>query len=271
VESGRHRTAGLARATGPGYKRGVTLRLPAVLVAAAAALAAAAPVSAATPNDVYRNYPRTALINLDAAVPSGVGAGRFADLTLSVAAGWSRTVTGSTLAEPGYRDGTNAIGFSNALPDQVLGAYIFWARRVYKPKKVCKGHRPHRRCHKVKRYAYTAVPEADVAFNAGFDWNAGPRYPRDDEIDLASVEIHELGHFHDPNDRHGARCSGSPLTESLGYGEWWRDYEDWHEVGCDNSPAKRIGDVFPAGEQPRYQRIVHWLPDRVVSRRAAPR
>jgi hypothetical protein len=261
----------VARTGALGYKRQVTLRLPALVVAALAALAAAAPASASARTDVFRNFPTQAQVNVDDAIPAEVDAADFADLTLAVADGWGIGITGATLAAPGYRDGTNAIGFSDGLPRDVLGAYIFWAQRVYKKKRVCTGRRPHRHCRRVKRYAYSTVPEGDVAFNASFNWNAGPRYPRDDEIDLASVTIHELGHFADPNLRHGKRCSGSPLTESLGFGEWWRGSDDWHMVGCSNSPSKRIGDSFGTSTPTRYERVVHWLPDRVVSPRAARR
>jgi hypothetical protein len=231
---------------------------------AAATLAAAAPVAGAASADWYTVAPRSASINVQDGFPLEVRPDHFADLTGSVATGWKLGIDGVTLAEPGALDGVNSIGFSNALPDDVLGAYIYWPRRVYAVKKVCKRKHGKRRCHRVKRYRYSEVTEADVAFNASFRWNEGPRYPGDGEIDLESVEIHELGHFNDPNRQHGARCSGSPLTESLAYGEWWRGQDDWFEYGCSNSPSKLLAKTTPLRLAARYERVEHRLPDRVI-------
>ena len=230
--------------------------------------AVAAPAAGAASADLYTVAPRTMSINLQDGFPLEVQPDRFAALTDAVAAGWRLGIDGVTLAEPGARDGVNSIGFSSALPEDVLGAYIYWPRRVYGYKKVCRKRRHHkRRCHRVKRYRYSEVTEADVAFNASFRWNPGPRYPGDDEIDLASVEIHELGHFNDPNRPHGTRCSGSPLTESLAYGEWWRGEDDWFEYGCSNSPGKLMAKATPVRLAARYQRVEHRLPDRVIGAR----
>jgi hypothetical protein len=238
--------------------------LLALVVLACLALPASA---GAASRDVFVGAPRSAAINLDSSFPLEVSPDRFAALTDAVAGGWRLSVRGVTLAEPGARDGVNAIGFSTALPDDVLGAYIFWPRRVYSYKKKCRRVNGRRRCHRVKKYRYSEVTEADVAFNARFRWNEGPRYPDDDEIDLASVEIHELGHFNDPNRPHGARCSGSPLTESLAYGEWWRGSDDWFEYGCSNSPGKLLASPAAARVAVHYARVPHWLPDRVSGSR----
>ena len=117
-------------------------------------------------------------------------------------------------------------------------------------------------CRRVKRYLHTEITEADVAFSTAFYWNQGPAYPGGDQIDLPTVEFHELGHFHDPNRPHGHRCSGSPLTESLGYGEWWRAPGDWYEQYCTDTPVSRRLDRAAPG--PIFERVVHPLPDRVI-------
>jgi hypothetical protein len=235
-----------------------------LLAAAVAALATATTAQAAI-HDRYVHAPRSAWINNSDAVPMEVDADYFAALTTAVAEdGWGLRIRGATLATPGARDGVNSIGFTSALPQDVLGAYIFWPRRVYKSKKVCKKRKHHKRvCRRVKRYRYTEIKEADVAFSTSFHWNQGPDYPPGDAIDLTTVEIHELGHFEDPNKRHGKRCSGSPLTESLGFGEWWRAPNDWFEAECSNSPAKRQARP-PQLPEPIFQRIEHQLPDRVL-------
>jgi len=240
-------------------------RITAILMAAAiAALAVAATAQGAT-RDRYVHPPRSASINSADFIPLEVEPGRFESLTTAVAEdGWGLRIDGSTMASPGARDGVNAIGFTSALPRDVLGAYIFWPRRVYKRVKVCKKRKHHKRvCRRVKRYRHTVIKEADVAFSTSFHWNQGPSYPGEDEIDLTTVEIHELGHFEDPNKKHGRRCSGSPLTESLGFGEWWRAPNDWFEAECSNSPAKRLV-AAPQEPEPVFLTVAHPLPDRVV-------
>jgi len=232
------------------------------LAAAASGLAmACAPAEAA--GEHFVNAPGNVSINSSSEIPIDVDPGYFAMLTTAVATGYRIAIDGPTLAAPGALDGVNSIGFSAGLPQDVLGAYIYWPRRVYTAQKLCV-RRNHRRrvCRRVKRYLHTEITEADVAFSTAFNWNQGPAYPAGDQIDLPTVEFHELGHLDDPNRPHGRRCSGSPLTESLGYGEWWRGPHDWYEEECTNAPAapKRRA----AASTPIFQRIVHPLPDRVI-------
>jgi hypothetical protein len=212
----------------------------------------------------FVNMPRSASINSSSEVPIQVDPVYFKTLTSVVATSWRITIEGDTLATPGVLDGVDSIGFSAALPENVLGAYVYWPRRVYKMQTKCVRRRHARRvCRRVKRYVHTEITEADVAFSTAFRWNQGPGYPGGDQIDLPTVEFHELGHFNDPNRPHGLRCSGSPLTESLGYGEWWRAPGDWYEQYCTNSPAERQR-INAAATTPIFQRVVHPLPDRVV-------
>jgi hypothetical protein len=240
-------------------------RRTAILLATCIAALALPGAAGAASRDHYLHPPRSAAINSSDYLPLEIDPGRFEALTTSVAEGrWGLRIDGATMRPPGARDGVNSIGFTSALPRDVLGAYIFWPRRVYRSKKVCKKRKNHRRvCRRVKRYHHTEVKEADVAFSTEFHWNPGPAYPAGDEIDLPTVEIHELGHFDDPNKRHGKRCSGSPLTESLGFGEWWRGPGDWYEEECSNSPAERqkVAAQLP---EPVFQTIAYPLPDRVV-------
>jgi hypothetical protein len=69
------------------------------------------------------------------------------------------------------------------------------------------------------------VVESDLALNASENWNAGPKYPALDQVDLESVLLHELGHMAG-NKKHKPRCSNSPMIEALGAGEWWRGARD---------------------------------------------
>jgi len=232
-------------------------------MAAAASGLALACASAEAASEHFVDAPRRASINSSSEIPIAVDPAYFATLTTAVAAGYRITIDGSTLARPGVLDGVDSIGFSADLPQDVLGAYIYWPRRVYKAQKLCV-RRNHRRrvCRRVRRYLHTELTEADVAFSTAFYWNQGPAYPGKDQIDLPTVAFHELGHFDDPNRPHGRRCSGSPLTDSLGYGEWWRGPRDWYEEECTNAPAAaKRGTAAPT---PIFQRIVHPLPDRVI-------
>src|SRR5215210_2499069 len=94
-----------------------------------AALALTSAAGAAT-RDRYVNPPRSASINSADFVPLEVDPGRFEALTTTVAESrWGLRIDGPTMATPGARDDVNAIGFTSALPRDVLGAYIFWPRR----------------------------------------------------------------------------------------------------------------------------------------------
>ena len=231
-----------------------------ITLAAASSLTIACSASAAAAREHFTSAPRSAAVNSANGIPLGVDPARFKTLTTLVAGGWHIPIEGDTLATPGDRDGVDSIGFSSTLPENVLGAYIYWPRRLYRWQTRC----VHQVCRRVRRYVRTDITEADVAFSTAFPWNQGPGYPAQDEIDLPTVEFHELGHFHDPNRPHGHRCSGSPLTESLGYGEWWRSRSDWYEQYCTNAPsARQKTATLPS---PIFARIVHPLPDRVVGR-----
>jgi hypothetical protein len=239
------------------------------MTVAASGLALACATTAAAASEHFVHAPGNASINIASSVPIEVDPARFATLTTEVANHWQITIDGATLATAGARDGVNSIGFSATLPQDVLGAYIYWPRRVYKAQKLCVRRANRRRvCRRVKRYVHTEITEADVAFSTAFYWNQGPGYPGSDQIDLPTVEFHELGHFHDPNRPHGHRCSGSPLTESLGYGEWWRSRSDWYEEYCTSTPAAPHQKLAAASAPPSpiFTRVVHPLPDRTVGR-----
>src|SRR6266550_1934177 len=109
---------------------GRTARMLGALAAVASGLAmACAPAEAA--GEHFVNAPRNASINSSSEI----------------------AIDGPTLAAPGALDGVNSIGFSAGLPQDVLGAYIYCPRRVYKAQKLCV-RRNHRRrvCRRVKRY-----------------------------------------------------------------------------------------------------------------------
>jgi hypothetical protein len=256
----------MARAPREAYGgNGMTGRTARMLGATAAAIASAlvpACTATAAAREHYTRAPRTASVNSSSGIPLNVEPTHFKTLTTLVAGHWQIPIDGDTLATPGVQDGVDSIGFSSTVPENVLGAYIYWPRRLYQLRRRC----VRRVCKRVRRYVRTDITEADVAFSTAFPWNEGPGYPAADAIDLPTVEFHELGHFHDPNRPHGHRCSGSPLTESLGYGEWWRSRTDWYEQCCTNAPSTRAKAAAVAPSSPIFARIVHQLPDRIVGR-----
>ena len=221
----------------------------------------------AAPTERFTRFPRSASINSSSDIPLTVDGEHFETLTTLVAGHWQIPIDGETVATPGNRDGIDSIGFSSTLPENVLGAYIYWPRRLYRMQRRC----VHHVCKRVRRYVRSEVAEADVALSTAFPWNEGPAYPGPEQIDLPTVEFHELGHFHDPNRPHGHRCSGSPLTESLGYGEWWRSRADWYEQYCTNAPSSRAkrsaSAAAPGAPTAIFARIVHPLPDRLLRTR----
>jgi hypothetical protein len=240
-----------------------TLRALGALITACIALTTTAAAHAA---DHISYVPASGSVNVTDSVPPAVDPSGFNTLTSLVAGYWGLRIDGQTAAIPGDRDGTNAIGFSYALGKDTLGQYGYWTQRVYRWKRVCKLSNGHRSCHRVRRYQFTQVTESDIAFNATYNWNVGPGYPASDQMDLPTVAFHEFGHWADPNAPHEARCSGSPLTESTAFGEWWRGPGDWYEGECGNSPS------FPSAKRttrpaPRFRTVRRRLPDLVLGER----
>src|SRR3954466_11282540 len=163
-----------------------------IAAAIASSFVFASAASAAT-GERFVNVPQIAAINSSTDVPIGVDPVYFKSLTTAVAYSWRIPIGGETLALPGSRDGVNSIGFSSTLPENVLGAYVYWPRRLYRMQKRCtRGPGGRRVCKRGKRHVHPEIAEADVAFSNAFPWNQGPGYPGKDQIDLPTVEFHEL-------------------------------------------------------------------------------
>jgi hypothetical protein len=137
-------------------------------------------------------------------LPAAVSKTRFRTLAHTAAVRWRLRARGWTTAVAGVHDGKSVAGFSPDVPDGVLGLETDYLRNG-------------------------RVVERDLALNTAEDWAAGPAYPGLAQVDLESVMLHELGHMAG-NKRHRARCTNSPMIESLGAGEWWRGARDhWFE------------------------------------------
>jgi hypothetical protein len=232
---------------------------------AAALVASCALIGVGTARaDDYISYiPASGSVNPSDSIPAEIDPNGFTTLVTLVAGSYGLGIDGATDTLPGEKDGVNTIGFSYGLGPDTLGLYNWWSQRVYRSKRVCRRSHGIRHCRRVRVYQYTEVVESDIAFNATYSWNLGPGYPSSDQMDLPTVAFHEFGHWSDPNAEHDVRCSGSPLTETTGYGEWWRGPDDWYEPECDNAPS------FPSTKRalraaPRFRTVVHWLPNRVV-------
>src|SRR4051812_38349472 len=149
---------------------GRTARMLGAMAAAISGLAMSCGTAAAA-GERFVDPPRSASINSSSEVPIEVDPAYFKTLTTAVATSWRIGIDGDTLATPGVRDGVDSIGFSAAVPENVLGAYVYWPRRVYKMRTRCTRRAGQRRvCRQVKRYLHTEITESDVVFSTAFNW-----------------------------------------------------------------------------------------------------
>lgn len=226
----------------------------------AAAIALAAPAAACADSTLW--------VNASDDRPAEVDADRLYQVSAASAKRWRLNVKGHTGAEPGVRDGTQAIGFSRATNSQALGVTSVWSRTRYRVIKTrrCGRVGGRRVCRIVKRYKRlgTEVVEKDVQLNPSVRWEQGPDYPARDEYDLESTILHELGHFANPlKDNHVTGCENTPMIEAISPGEYWRDADDWLRYGC--STTTGLPKLAPAGPALPMLVVEHRLPS-VVER-----
>jgi hypothetical protein len=143
--------------------------------------------------------------------PATVSGARFKAIARAAANRWGLKARTWTSATAGVEDGFSVAGFSTDVPAGTLGVQTDYVEGG-------------------------KVVESDLALRAEENWAAGPDYPALDQVDLQSVVLHELGHMAG-NKKHTARCSNSPMMESLGAGEWWRGARDQWFGSCGATAA----------------------------------
>jgi hypothetical protein len=159
---------------------------------------------------------RAPLLISSRGIPASVPKARFASLVRSTARRWGLRPGGWTTRRAGAVDGVPVVGFARRLPHRrTLGA----VRRAVRLR-VSGG-----------RVVARELVDRDLMLRRDVRWWSGEAHPPLDRYDLESVLVHELGHFAG-NSRHARRCSGSPLSRSIGDGEWWRTPRDWWMDGC---------------------------------------
>ena len=142
-----------------------------------------------------------------------------------------------------------------------LGVTSVWSRPVYRYKRVKKCRRTasgRRRCRKRRKriFLYDRIIEQDIALNPYVAWQHGPTYPAGWQYDLETVLLHEVGHFAHPEDEnHVYGCENSPMQDTLGLGEWWRDEDDWARTGCASPLAPSLKRQDGARKRIRVVRI----------------
>jgi hypothetical protein len=238
-----------------------TRLLPLAVIAAALAGAHAQPAAAANSNSLY--------VNAVDDRPAGIDAARLYELSDFSASRWKLTVLGNANVAPGRKDGTQAIGFSDATNPQALGVTTVWSRQRFKLKttKRCWRQNGKRRCQKIRRYVKNGIEvvEKDVQLNPFVPWEQGPSYPSPPAYDLESTILHELGHFANPmKDNHVFGCENTPMIDAIAPGEFWRDADDWLRYGCSASTGIR-----PKLAGPGVARDA--MPFQVVEHRLRPR
>lgn len=163
---------------------------------------------------------RVSLANL----PGDVRRERWLALADTTARRWGLRSVGTTPGVVRPYDRRNTVGFGETRGG-ILGVQrdSYLIRRTRGVKR-CTRRNGVRTCRYVRSQVLSRVLiDQDVTLNRRVAWQEGPNLPGDDEYDLQSVLVHELGHMAG-NTQHVARCAkaSSPMISSLGPGEWWR-------------------------------------------------
>jgi hypothetical protein len=160
---------------------------------------------------------------------------RFVTLVRNSARRWRLDPRGPVKRIPRLGDGHNDVGFAAALVSQgALGTTTLLRQNYVRVRRVCAAGG----CRTTRTPAGTRVVERDLALLPDIPWAQGPAHPTNEEYDLETVVLHELGHWAG-NMRHTpVGCHDTPMVKGLGPGEWWRSSSDWHYDACGGARAR---------------------------------
>jgi hypothetical protein len=172
-------------------------------------------------------------------LPAKVRRARWEAMAETSARRWGLRSTGVTRREVVAFDRRNQVGFGDTRRG-VLGVQrdSYLVRRTIGQRR-CTLRDGRRVCrYRGSRILQRVLIDQDVTLNPRVPWQEGPAPPSDEEYDLQSVLVHELGHLAG-NARHVPRCGrvSSPMIAALGPGEWWRSPGDRFIAGDCNAPA----------------------------------
>ena len=175
-------------------------------------------------------------------VPADVGVERFVVLAKQAGRRWGLRFEGRTTRVAGIADDHSVVGFASEARGKALATQRDFVVSTY---------RRARRCGATscalgpRRLVGRKIVERDIVVDAARRWQPGPDYPGEEQYDLETVLLHELGHFAG-NKRHAKRCTGAPMLSALGAGEWWHAPLDWWQDGCGARGARVAGTDRPS-------------------------
>jgi hypothetical protein len=178
-------------------------------------------------------------------IPSGVDPARLKKIVAVSARRWGLLLTGWTNRVAGARDHANVAGFGGVPVSGALAVQADLYAKRYRVFQHCTEQRlngvvVNRTCGPVQRkYLGRVRTDQDLIIRTDVPWGMGPSHPAQNEYDLESVVLHELGHMAG-NKKHSPRCMNSPMGPTLGMGEWWRTPHDWFRRGCPLSAPRDV-------------------------------
>ena len=164
-----------------------------------------------------------------------VSRSRLIALVRNSARRWRLDARGPVKRVPRLGDGHDDVGFAAALVSEgALGTTTMLRQNDVRVRRVCAAAG----CRTTRTPVGTRIVERDLALLPDVPWAQGPAHPTDEEYDLETVVLHELGHWAG-NLRHTpVGCHDTPMVKGLGPGEWWRSPSDWHYDACGPARAR---------------------------------
>ena len=146
---------------------------------------------------------------------------------------WRLDARGPVKRVPRLGDAHNDVGFAAALVSQgALGTTTLLRQNYVRVRRVCVASG----CRSMRTPAGSRVVERDLALLPDVPWAQGPAHPTEEEYDLETVVLHELGHWAG-NLRHTpVGCHDTPMVKGLG--PVLQIAAGWTIDGCDGGRAR---------------------------------